>query len=125
MIESNRKINLRKINKKAADKIKQTLVKLIPGESEKYSQREDKLKIFAISSRKLSTQDVTSNTECVADVLRQLLSEVEYGELMTDGIVELSVSTADWQKVVTGKKKQPMENGKVSPLDVGVRIKRG
>ena len=115
---------LPKMDKKTAKQITKTLVKLIPDGMAENSSTKDSLIVYAITSGKRSTQDVIVNSESLANVLRQRLSEIESGELTTDSIVELAISAEDWQRLVTGKLKQSLKGGQYIPLDVGVRIKR-
>ena len=115
---------LPKMDKKTAKQITKTLVKLIPDGMVENSSTKDSLIVYAITSGERSTQDVIVNSESLANVLRQRLSEIESGELTTDSIVELAISAEDWQRLVTGKLKQTLKSGQYIPLDVGVRIKR-
>ena len=115
---------LPKMDKKTAKQITKTLVKLIPDGMVENSSTKDSLIVYAITSGERSTQDVIVNSESLANVLRQRLSEIESGELTTDSIVELAISAEDWQRLVTGKLKQSLKSGQYIPLDVGVRIKR-
>ena len=115
---------LPKMDKKTAKQITKTLVKLIPDGMAENSSTKDSLIVYAITSGKRSTQDVIVNSESLANVLRQRLSEIESGEPTTDSIVELAISAEDWQRLVTGKLKQSLKSGQYIPLDVGVRIKR-
>ena len=115
---------LPKMDKKTAKQITKTLVKLIPDGMAENSSTKDSLIVYAITSGERSTQDVIVNSESLANVLRQRLSEIESGELTTDSIVELAISAEDWQRLVTGKLKQSLKSGQYIPLDVGVRIKR-
>ncbi len=115
---------LPKMDKKTAKQITKTLVKLIPDGMAENSSTKDSLIVYAITSGERSTQDVIVNSESLANVLRQRLSEIESGELTTDSIVELAISAEDWQRLVTGKLKQSLKGGQYIPLDVGVRIKR-
>lgn len=115
---------LPKMDKKTAKQITKTLVKLIPDGMVENSSTKDSLIVYAITSGERSTQDVIVNSESLANVLRQRLSEIESGELTTDSIVELAISAEDWQRLVTGKLKQSLKGGQYIPLDVGVRIKR-
>ena len=112
------------MDKKTAKQITKTLVKLIPDGMVENSSTKDSLIVYAITSGERSTQDVIVNSESLANVLRQRLSEIESGELTTDSIVELAISAEDWQRLVTGKLKQSLKSGQYIPLDVGVRIKR-
>ena len=115
---------LPKMDKKTAKQITKTLVKLIPDGMVENSSTKDSLIVYANTSGERSTQDVIVNSESLANVLRQRLSEIESGELTTDSIVELAISAEDWQRLVTGKLKQSLKSGQYIPLDVGVRIKR-
>lgn len=115
---------LPKMDKKTAKQITKTLVKLIPDGMVENSSTKDSLIVYAITSGERSTQDVIVNSESLANVLRQRLSEIESGEPTTDSIVELAISAEDWQRLVTGKLKQSLKSGQYIPLDVGVRIKR-
>ena len=115
---------LPKMDKKTAKQITKTLVKLIPDGMVENSSTKDSLIVYAITSGERSTQDVIVNSESLANVLRQRLSEIESGELKTDSIVELAISAEDWQRLVTRKLKQSLKSGQYIPLDVGVRIKR-
>ena len=115
---------LPKMDKKTAKQITKTLVKLIPDGMVENSSTKDSLIVYEITSGERSTQDVIVNSESLANVLRQRLSEIESGELTTDSIVELAISAEDWQRLVTGKLKQSLKSGQYIPLDVGVRIKR-